>query len=162
MYNIIYMSIKITIEKKNELEKELKDLVENSLPNVINELKIAREQGDLSENADYDAAKDKQGEIVGRIDEIKDILEHSEIIKEETQTNSEEKIVKLGSIVTCGDGKKHIVYEIVGQLESDPYKNKISSDSLIAKSILGKKVGEKINITTPNNRTYSIEIIKIS
>lgn len=131
--------IQLTKEGKEKLKDELKDLIDVKRPEVIKQLKDAREQGDLSENADYDAAKQRQSEIESRIEEIKKQLDNVEII-----STSSTKRVSIGNTVTIENlqTKKIHVYKIVGQIESDPYTNKISNLSPLARAIIGKETGE--------------------
>ncbi|WP_408633471.1 transcription elongation factor GreA [Mycoplasmoides pirum] len=144
---IIFMADKylLTEQGRKQLEEELRYLVDVKRPEVIKLIQEAREQGDLSENADYDAAKSSQGEIETRIKEIQDILSNIEIIKE---SRSQQLVVRIGTIVQIldhEDQQKH-QYEIVGAIEADPSKNKISNESPLAKAIIGKKEGDVCEI----------------
>ncbi|MDR2568465.1 MAG: transcription elongation factor GreA [Mycoplasmataceae bacterium] len=152
------MALEITKEKLDELKNELDNLITVQRPKVIVELQQAREQGDLSENADYDAAKEHQADIENRIKVIQTILNDHSIIK-----NANSHIIKIGSKVTYKNTKtgKNVEVEIVGVTETDPKVNKISNECPIAKAILGHSEGDKvqvINIEIP----YFIEIIKVS
>jgi transcription elongation factor GreA len=147
----------ISHEKLAELKKELKELVEVKRPEVIKHIQEARAQGDLSENADYDAAKDTQGEIEGKINEINSILNNYELIND----NNEGKLISIGSKVSIDDGKDTDVYEIVGTIEANPFENKISNHSPLATSLLGHKEGETVvvqGVETP----YKVKIVKVS
>ena len=134
----------LTKEGKKLIEKELKRLVTIERPEVIQEIKTAREQGDLSENAEFDAAREKQGKIEDRISEIENILANSKIIK--VQKN--EKVVYIGSKVKLlfNNSKVEQEYTIVGSIEANPLKGKISNISPVALAILGKTVGETVLI----------------
>ena len=147
----------LTKEGLSELEEELKDLKENKRPEVIQDIKEARAQGDLSENAEYHAAKDKQGQIEARIKEIEYLIDNATII-----SNSKSNSVKIGSTVEIEyiDDKETETYQIVGSTEADPFENKISNESPIASAILGKKVGEVVSIESPNG-SYDIKIVSI-
>ena len=147
----------LTKEGLSELEEELKDLKENKRPEVIQDMKEARAQGDLSENAEYHAAKDKQGQIEARIKEIEYLIDNATII-----SNSKSSSVKIGSTVEIEyiDDKETETYQIVGSTEADPFENKISNESPIASAILGKKVGEVVSIESPNG-SYDIKIVSI-
>lgn len=147
----------LTKEGLSELEEELKDLKENKRPEVIQDIKEARAQGDLSENAEYHAAKDKQGQIEARIKEIEYLIDNATII-----SNSKSSSVKIGSTVEIEyiDDKETETYQIVGSTEADPFENKISNESPIASAILGKKVGEVVSIESPNG-SYDIKIVSI-
>ncbi|WP_033160276.1 transcription elongation factor GreA [Mycoplasmoides alvi] len=136
----------LTEQGRKKLEEELRYLVDVRRPEVIKLIQEARDQGDLSENADYDAAKSSQGEIESRIKEIQDILSNIEIISE--TKSSEKLVVKIGTIVQILDhqDKEKYEYEIVGAIESDPSKKKISNESPLAKAIMGKKEGDVCEI----------------
>lgn len=154
----------ITKEGLKELKKELDYLIKVKRPEILKQLQEAREQGDLSENADYDAAKNAQAQIEGRIKELQDQIDNSTIIeKGAKKSGSENDIVKLSSIVTIYDvsDKKEYTYQILGSTESDPANNKISNECQLAKSILGKKVGDEIIVKGVEN-PYKVIIKKIS
>jgi transcription elongation factor GreA len=139
------------------LEEELSDLKENQRPKVIQDIKEARALGDLSENAEYDTAKNEQARIEARIKEIEYKLEHS-VVQEGSKDS-----VSIGSTVTIKyvDDDEEEVYKMVGSLEADPFDNKISNESPIGNAIFGKKVGDQIDVESPNG-SYKIEIIKIA
>ena len=139
------------------LETELADLKENQRPNVIRAIKEARALGDLSENAEYDTAKNEQARIEARIKEITYRLEHSEVMEGSKDT------VSIGSTIDIEyvDDKEEETYKMVGSLEADPFENKISNESPIGKAIFGKKVGDIVDVESPNG-SFKIEIKKIS
>ena len=148
----------LTAEGYLALEEELNDLKNNKRPAVIKALKEARAQGDLSENADYDAARNDQAQIEGRIKELEYKLEHSEIID-----NSKSKgIVNLGSTVTIAydDGEEE-EYMIVGSMEADPFNNKISNESPIGKAVIGHKATDEVEVESPNG-SYTVKIVSIA
>lgn len=147
----------LTQDGYNKLQNELKNLIDIERPNVIQEIKDARGLGDLSENAEYDAARDKQGKIESRITEIESILQKAEIIKVEISDR-----VTIGSIVTLLnlDTQKTVDYKIGGPIDADPINNKISNESPLATSIMNHAVGDVIEVDAP--RKYSVEIIKIT
>ena len=147
----------LTKEGLNELQEELKDLKENKRPEVISQIKEARAQGDLSENAEYHAAKDKQGQIEARIKELEYIIDNATII-----SGTKSSTIKIGSTVEIEyiDDKETETYKIVGSTEADTFENKISNESPIAVAILGKKVGETVSIESPNGN-YDIKIVSI-
>ncbi len=133
----------VTQEGLDELRAELENLVHVVRPQVIVELQEARAQGDLSENADYDAARDHQARVEARIKEVEALIKNSEIIKEE-QTGKQ--TVRLGSTVTIKDntdGSK-MTFSIVGTIEADPFNNKISNETPLVKAILDKKPGDTV------------------
>ena len=147
----------ITKEGLEELKKELEDLTTNVRPEVINAIKDARALGDLSENAEYHAARDKQAVVEARIRELEYLIENSIIIKEGKSSE-----VSVGSTVEIKyvDDDEIEEYKIVGSTEADPFENKISNESPIAKVILGKKVGDVVSVESPNG-SYDVEIISI-
>ena len=151
----------ISKEKFIEIKNELKNLVQNERPKIIAALQSAREQGDLSENADYDAAKQRQGEIEAKIKEYENIINNCEVIDDSVVTKNDEKIVKIGSSVEILDMQENekYVYSIVGTIETDPDNNKISNDSPLATAILGKKVGDIVEIKGIE-RPYKVKILK--
>ncbi len=145
----------LTSEGKNELETELKELKDQRAP-VAERLKTARGFGDLSENAEYDAARRELERIESRVLEIEHILQNSVLIKE---TNA--KSVRLGSTVTLkGEGGKTQEFSVVGTVEADPLEGKISDESPIGKALMGKSVGEEVEIVTPSETaTFKIQTI---
>ena len=147
----------LTKEGKRQLEQELHHLINEVRPEVIEELKAARAQGDLSENADYDAARNEQAVLEGRIKKIEQMLENYEIIEE----TSKDK-VGLGSTVSIRyiDDDEDDEYMIVGSQEADPFASKISNESPIAKALMNHKVGEKVTVESPNGN-YQVEITEI-
>lgn len=150
--------ILLTSEGFLELEEELNNLKNVRRPRVIEAIKDARAQGDLSENADYDAARNEQAEVEGRIKQIEFMLANAQIIEK-----SSNHTVDLGSTVTISyvdDGEEE-VYSIVGRMEADPFENKISNESPIGKAIIGKKEGDTINVESPTG-SYQIKIVKVA
>ncbi len=152
--NVVYL----TQEGLNDLKKELDDLINVKRPENIISIKEARSLGDLSENADYDAAKDEQAQIEARITTIEKMLENVSII-----TDIPKDIVGLGSTVSIKyvDDDEIDEYKIVGSQEADPFESKISNESPIAQALLNHKVGETVTVTSPNG-SYEVEIIKIN
>ena len=151
----------LTKEGLNKLNAELRELIDEKRPTIIKAIQEAREQGDLSENADYAAAKNEQGEIEKRIQEIKDILSNYELISEVKDDTSNEK-VKVGSKVKLLDlsNNEEVTYEIVGEVEADPDNNKISNQSPLAQAILGKNVKTIVEIRNIDD-PYKVKILKI-
>jgi len=135
--------ILISKEKLEELKNELNELVNVKRPAVIKLIQDARAQGDLSENAEYDSAKDEQGRIEGRINDINSILENYELIAENKTSGG---VVRIGSKVKIQDGKEETEYTLVGIAETDVLNNKISIHSPLAKAIMGHKAGETITV----------------
>jgi transcription elongation factor GreA len=134
----------LTQQGWDELDKELAELKARR-GEIAEKIKSARDFGDLSENAEYDAARDEQGQVEGRISEIEEILQNASIIKT-TTTNG---VVSIGSKVTLNTPKGVMTYTIVSSVEADPAEKKISDESPIGHALLGKKVGESTEIKTP-------------
>ena len=142
-----------------KLEDELKNLKEVRRAEVQQKLKEARAQGDLSENAEYDAAKDEQGEIEARIEEIEEILKHVEIAPEETDISR----VFIGASIRVLDVEfdEELDWQIVGSTEADSMNGKISNESPVGKALLGKQVGETIAVDTPSGEKVEYRILSI-
>jgi len=144
----------ITTEGRQELELELGELI-GRRGEVAIKIAEARDFGDLSENAEYDVAREEQGLVETRIAEIEDILQNAEIIKCVNKTK-----VALGSKVDLKTGNKTVTYSIVGPVEADPLNGKISNESPIGLALFGKKVGDKAVIVTPKGEVaYEIAVI---
>ncbi len=147
----------LTKEGIIELEKELEGLVSQRGP-IAERIKTAREFGDLSENAEYSSARQEQELVESRIAEIENILQNVEIIKKPKGDSK----VQLGSSVTLKDSKSRSKnFQVVGTIESDPLNGKISDESPIGKALLGKSVGDEVEIKTPNE-TSIYKITNIS
>lgn len=140
--------------------EELKNLKEVERPHIVREIDIARAHGDLKENAEYHAAREKQAFIEARIAELGAMLENAQIIN---PASYEHKIVSFGSTVTLLniDDDKQSKYTIVGSYESKPERGRISFHSPIAKAILGKSVGDEITIKLPKGES-DFEILAIA
>lgn len=144
---------------KEKLEQELEQLKTVKRKEVVERIKIARSFGDLSENSEYDAAKDEQAFVEGRITTLENMIRNARIISEAELSSD---AVSLGSSVTfveLPDGDEE-TYTIVGSAEADPFEGKISNDSPIAKSLLGHKVGEEVTVQTPGGE-MNVKIIEI-
>lgn len=141
-----------------ELEQELNDLRVNKRAENVLAIKEARSHGDLSENSEYDAARDEQAKIEARIQELEYMLEHAKIIEKASGDK-----VEVGTTVTVNyvDDDEEEIYSIVGSMEADPFENKISNESPIGKAIMHKKVGDVISVESPNG-SYDIKIVKIA
>lgn len=148
----------LTSEGFLELETELNNLKNEDRPRIIEAIKEARAQGDLSENADYDAARDEQAKIEARIQELEYMLEHAKIIEKVSGDT-----VAVGTTVTVQyvDDDEEEEYSIVGSMEADPFENKISNESPIGKAIMDRHVGDVISVESPNG-SYDIKIVKIA
>lgn len=147
----------ITKEGLAELKAEIKHLIEVERPKVIEEIAEARAQGDLSENAEFDAAREKQGQVEDRIKEIEAILANSKVLNSRVKS----KKVRIGSEVTIQSlkDKEKETYQIVGSLEANPFENKISNISPVATAILDKEEGDVVTIDVSSK--YDVKIIKV-
>ena len=153
MTNEVY----VTAKGLEDMKKELDYLINEKRPEVITALKEARALGDLSENAEYDAARNDQAITENRIKELEVLIEKAKIIDEvSTDKVTIGNTVKL-EYVEDGDVE---TYSIVGSTEADPFENKISNESPIAKAILGSKVNDVVAVESPNG-TYNVKIIEI-
>ena len=151
-------TVYLTQEGFLELKKELDDLINIKRPANIKAIKEARALGDLSENAEYDAARNEQAELEGRIKKIEQILENVSII--ENVDNSKVSIGNTVKIKYVDDGEED-EYQIVGSQEADPFESKISNESPIAQALLGRKVGEVVDVNSPNG-VYQVKITKFA
>ena len=139
-----------------ELNEELKVLVNEKRPKMIKRVAVARSHGDLSENSEYTAAREDLSFIEGRINELEELINKAKIIE-----NSKSDKVTLGSKVTVKVNGSSQTYEVVGELEADPMKKKISNTSPLGKALLGKKNGNKIEVEAPAGKVqYYIEKIE--
>lgn len=150
----------MTLEGKQKLEDELEMLKTVKRKEIVERIKIARSFGDLSENSEYESAKDEQAFVEGRITTLENMIRFAQII----DNNSADKdTVSLGRTVTfieLPDGEEE-EYTIVGSAEADPFAGKISNDSPIAKALLGRKLNETVTIDTPGG-SMDVKIQKIS
>lgn len=148
----------VTEEGLNDLKKELETLIHVTRNEVIEELKAARAQGDLSENADYDAARDHQAKVESRIKELEHQIKNAEIITEKRKAN----YVRIGATVEIQelDTKNKLTYKIVGSVEADPLNGLLSNVTPLAEAIMDKRVNDvcTVNVDQP----YDVKILKIS
>jgi len=137
----------LTYEGLKKLEDELQDLKVVKRKEVADKIKEAREQGDLSENAEYDAAKDEQRDIEARIEEIEKILKNAEVVVED-DVNLDQ--INIGCSVRIYDMEfeEELEYKIVGSTEANSLKGKISNESPVGKALMGKKVGDMVTVET--------------
>ena len=151
---------KITALRLAELEKELNYLKTTREREIAAMIAEARSYGDLSENSEYDAAKNEQAKLYGRIAEIEDILAHAVIIEDENEASGK---VGLGCTVTVKDLTTGEVseYRITGSQEANPMENKLSDDSPFGRAIVGKAEGERFTVNAPNG-SYTMEVVAIS
>jgi len=150
----------MTLEGKQKLEEELEDLKINKRKEIVERIKIARSYGDLSENSEYESAKDEQAFVEGRISSLEKMIRFAEIIDDK---NVEADIVSLGRTVTFVElpDEEEESYSIVGSAEANPLQGKISHDSPIAKALLGKRVGDEVSIATPGG-DMKVKIVNVT
>lgn len=149
----------LTYEGSKNLEEELKDLKVVKRKDIAGKIKEARSQGDLSENAEYDAAKEEQAEIEIRILKIENMLRNAEIIKEVEDSD----IVCIGNSVKLYDNEfqEEVIYTLVGSAEADPFNGKVSNESPIGLALIGHKVDDVIDVNAPNG-TINFKILEIN
>jgi transcription elongation factor GreA len=151
-------NIYLTAEGLEDLKKEHHTLSKVRRPEVVNRVSSARELGDLSENAEYQAARDELAFIDGRLEELEDLLKKVQVIKDHTGTVSN---VELGSTVTLDHKGKNEDYMVVGEWEADPIEKKISHASPLGKALLGKKIGDSVEVEAPAGKIiYTIVSLK--
>ena len=147
----------VTEEGLNDLKNELSTLIHVTREEVIEELKAARAQGDLSENADYDAARDHQAKVEARIKELEHQIKNAEVITETKKTN----FVRIGSTVDLQemDTNNKLTYKIVGSVEADPLNGLLSNVTPLAEAILDQRVNDVVTVKV--EVPYDVKILKI-
>lgn len=150
----------MTAEGKKKLQDELRSLKLEKRPEVIKRIKVARSFGDLSENSEYDSAKDEKSAVESRIQQVEEMLKYADVIDADSVDPNEVSIGKTVTYTEVGTSDPE-TYTIVGSDESDPLNGKISNNSPIAKALLGKKTGDKVTISTPGGQ-FDVEINKVS
>jgi transcription elongation factor GreA len=150
---------KLTEAGYEQLKKELEELKGDKRNANLQELKEARAQGDLSENADYDAARDEQARIEARIKEIENILKNSEIIKE----NNRSRVIGMGKTVVVKflHNNLEIEFTIVGKLEANPMQKKVSNESPLGKALIGSKKGKVVTYKSETGQEINVEVIDV-
>lgn len=150
----------LTQEGLENLKTELKILKEEKRPNAVQMLQEAKKLGDLSENADYDAARDLQAKVESRILEIENIVDKATIVQVSNSTNEASfgKTVKLKYI----ENGKIVKYKLVGTIETNPVLNKISVDSPIGKAVLGKQRGDTVFVQLQSGKSFNVKILEIT
>jgi transcription elongation factor GreA len=141
------------------LTTTLRRLKEIERPEVVEQIEIARAHGDLSENAEYHAAKERQGQIEAEVIQLEDQLSRAIII--DPTTLSGDKVVFAATVHLLDEDDKKIVYQIVGQTEADARRGRISYNSPLGRALIGRRVGEEVEVTTPSgDRYYTIESVE--
>ncbi|MDY0396824.1 transcription elongation factor GreA [Virgibacillus halophilus] len=149
----------MTQEGKEKLEQELLTLKTDKRQEVVERIKVARDFGDLSENSEYDAAKDEQAFVESRIAQIEKMIRNAVIIEND---GNNPNVVALGKSVTfqeLPDGEEE-TYTIVGSAEADPFEGKISNDSPMAKNLIGQEVDAEVTVNTPGGDIV-VKILKV-
>ncbi|WP_311407076.1 transcription elongation factor GreA [Liquorilactobacillus uvarum] len=149
----------MTLEGKKKLEEELETLKTSKRAEIIERIKIARGFGDLSENSEYESAKDEQSFVEGRIKTIEQMINHAEIID---NGNVDVDEIAVGKTITFKElpDEEPETYTIVGAAEADPFSGKISNESPIAKGLVGCKLGQEVSIPTPGGN-MKVKILEV-
>jgi transcription elongation factor GreA len=150
----------MTAEGYSRLQEELKRLKSTDRPAIIRAISEAREHGDIAENAEYAAARERQGFIEGRVLELEDKIARAEVIDVSKLSG---KVVKFGATVTLADEEtdEKMVYQIVGEDEADIGKGRLSVTSPLARALIGKSISDSVEVTTPRGGARSFEIVKV-
>ena len=149
----------MTQEGYEKLEQELEELKTVKRPEVVEKIKVARSFGDLSENSEYDAAKDEQGFIEQDIQRIEHMIRNALIIED----NGDNNVVQIGKTVTFIElpGDEEESYQIVGSAEADAFKGKISNEPPMAKALIGKGLNDQVRVPLPNGGEMNVKIVEI-
>jgi len=150
----------MTAAGKKKLSDELEFLKTVKRKEVVERIKIARSFGDLSENSEYDSAKEDQAFVEGRISTLESMIRNAVIIEEDEKNNDIVSLGKTVSFIEIPDGDKE-TYTIVGSAEADPVEGLISNDSPIARSLIGRKVGDQVKVLTPGGE-MDVKIVSIN
>ena len=159
--NFKIMASYVTKEGLDKMKAELEQLEKIERPKITQQIAEARDKGDLSENAEYDAAKEAQGMLEMRISKLKDVVTTSKVI-DETQLDTSKVSILTTVRLMNNDTKKEQVFKLVPDNESDLKSGKISVNTPIAKGLLGKVIGETAEIVLPNGNKLSFEVLEIS
>ena len=149
----------LTPEGLDKLKKEIEYLSNEKRREVAERIKEAREFGDISENSEYDDAKNEQAMLEARIATLEDKLRSASVIDASELDNN---VVRVGSVVNVkDDAGKTLKYTIVGSTEADPSQNRLSNESPVGKALLGRKNGDAVKVQLPNGKTRELKITKI-
>jgi transcription elongation factor GreA len=138
------------------LKRELDEMVNSKRPKLVERLSNARGEGDLSENSDYQSAREELEFIDGRISELEEVLKNAQVVAVGTKADG----AGVGTKITVKYDGERVIYEMVGEWEADPVNRKISPESPLGKALFGKKVGEKVAVEAPAG-TLTYEILAI-
>lgn len=149
----------LTAEGKKELEQRLNVLKNELIPQVVQRIKVAREQGDLSENAEYTSAREEQGKLEGEKHDIETKLKYGEVIS----ATSKKDVIEVGTKLKYLDidENEEYIFTIVGTAEADLTKGKISNESPLGQALMGKKAGDVCVVKTPKGASYEIKVLEI-
>ena len=147
-----------TSEGLKKLQEELLYLKTTRRDEIKNDIAVARSFGDLSENSEYDEARNEQAKVEARIKELDDLIEHAVIIDE---SKIDDSVVSIGSTVKVLQNGEEIEYSIVGSNEADPFENKISDRSAVGAALIGKKKGDTVSATTNKGKVIEIKILDV-
>jgi len=150
----------MTVEGKEKLEHELNELKTTKRKEVVERIKIARGFGDLSENSEYESAREEQAFIEGRIQKLENMLQNAELINIDDYDEDEVTLGRTVQFKELPDGYEE-EYTIVGAAEADPFAGKISNESPIAKALIGRTTGDKVTIETPGGE-MNVEILSVN
>lgn len=149
----------MTIEGKEQLEFELNELKTTKRKEIVERIKVARGFGDLSENSEYESAREEQAFVEGRIQKLAHMLQYADIIDTDDVVEGEITLGRTVQFKELPDGFEE-EYKIVGAAEADPFEGKISNESPIAKALMGRKAGEQVTIETPGGQ-MEVEILSV-
>ena len=150
--------IPITAAGLAEVKRELDDLVQHRRPEIVSKIKAAREHGDLSENFEYHSARSEQSFIEGRIQELEAIVRNHKLIQQHASTG---RVELLSTVHFSEDGGPEESYQLVGPAEADPKAGRVSHESAVGKALLGRQVGDEVEVVTDTGFSYTVKITSI-
>ncbi len=150
--------IPITADGLAEVKRELEELVNERRPYIVGKIRAAREHGDLSENFEYHAARNEQAFVESRIRELEAIVKNHVLI---ASPASNGRVALLNTVTFAEEGEPEERYVIVGPAEADPAAGKISFESAIGRALIGRQVGDEVEVEAPTGMRYSVRILKI-
>ena len=150
--------IPITAAGLAEVKRELDDLVQHRRPEIVSKIKAAREHGDLSENFEYHSARNEQSFIEGRIQELEAIVRNHRLIQQHASTG---RVELLSTVRFSEGGGPEESYQLVGPAEADPKAGRVSHESAIGKALLGRQVGDEVEVVTDTGFSYTVKITSI-
>lgn len=150
----------LTREGLEKIKEEYETAVSVTRAEVAERIKEARSFGDLSENAEYDAAKEEQAELEERINKLETMIRNAKVIDED---DLDKDVVNVGNTVTLKENgtEEVVVYQIVGSTEADPFSGRISNESEVGKALIGARIGETLEVEVPDGKIY-YDVLKVS